>query len=628
MSLSKLLVQRRFGPFFLTQCAGAFNDNVFKNAMIIMLAYKSASEAAGGLLVNAAAGLFILPFFLFSPLAGRVADKFDKGTIMRTVKVSEIIIMAIGSTGFYLNSNPILFTALFLMGVHSTFFGPVKYSILPQNLQENELMAGNALVELGTFMTILLGTILGGLLAAHGHPAMISAWIMGIAIIGWIFSLFIPKSPAADPTLSITFNFFSDLRELISISRQREGILNAIVGISWFWYFGATILAQLPTFAQHTLNSSDPATTTVLLATFSISVGIGSLLSEKLSRGEIELGLVPLGAIGMSIFAADLYFVDLSTAAMALINLPEFGFNAIQLPWRILFDIGMCGISGSFFIVPLYAYIQHRSDPRSRSRLIAANNVLNAIFMVASALFTIVFYKLGLNTSEIILVSAIMNLIVSTWILALIPEFVMRFIFWIIANTIYRLKFSGRQMIPSTGPVLIVANHVSFIDWFIITATCRRPVRFVMDHHFFTAPGIKTFAAAAKSIPIAPAKEDAVLKEKSFALISAALRSDHVVCIFPEGAITRDGNLAPFRPGVDRILKADSVPVYMIAINGLWGSFFSRKGGRAMSQLPHPRRRIISVVIQRFKNQLDEPSNQKADAIAPALEKEMALMLN
>ena len=400
------------------------------------------------------------------------------------------------------------------------------------------------------------------------------------------------------------------------------------MGISWFWYFGATILAQLPTFAQHTLNSSDPATTTVLLATFSISVGIGSLLSEKLSRGEIELALVPLGAIGMSIFAADLYFVDLSTAAMALINFPEFGLNAIQVPWRILFDIGMCGISGSFFIVPLYAYIQHRSDPRSRSRLIAANNVLNAIFMVASALFTIVFYKLGLNTSEIILVSAIMNLIVSTWILALIPEFVMRFIFWIIANTIYRLKFSGRQMIPSTGPVLIVANHVSFIDWFIITATCRRPVRFAMDHHFFTAPGIKIFAAAAKAIPIAPAKEDAALKEKSFALISAALRSDHVVCIFPEGAITRDGNLAPFRPGVDRILKADSVPVYMIAINGLWGSFFSRKGGRAMSQLPHPRRRIISVVIQRFQNQLDELSNQKTDAIAPALEKEMALMLN
>ena len=623
MSLTRLLIQRRFGPFFLTQCAGAFNDNVFKNAMVIMLAYKSATEAEGGLLVNAAAGLFILPFFLFSPIAGRIADKFDKGSIMRTVKISEILIMLIGSAGFYLNSNPILFTALFLMGVHSTFFGPVKYSILPQNLQENELMAGNALVEMGTFLAILLGTLLGGTLAAHGHPGVISAWIMGIAITGWLFSVFIPKSPAADPTLPLSLNFFSDMRDLMSICRQREGILNAVMGISWFWYFGATILAQLPTFAQHTLNSHDPATTTILLATFSVSVGIGSLLSEKLSGGEIELGLVPLGALGMSIFAGDLYFVDLSTATMALINYPEFGFNGLQVPWRILFDIGMTGISGSLFIVPLYAYIQHRSDPRSRSRLIAANNVINAIFMVASALFTIIFYKLGLNTAEIILVSAIMNFAVCSWILALIPEFVMRFVAWILATLIYRLKFSGRELIPSTGPALVVANHVSFIDWFIITAACRRPVRFVMDHHFFTTPGIHILAEAAKAIPIAPAKEDAALKEKSFELISAALRDDHVVCIFPEGAITRDGNLAAFRPGVDRILKTDPVPVYMLAINGLWGSFFSRMGGRAMSRFPRPRRRIISVVIQRFQGSAEK----KADAIAPALQKEMAKLL-
>ncbi len=626
MSLSRLLIQRRFGPFFLTQCAGAFNDNVFKNAMVIMLAYKSASEAEGGFLVNAAAGLFILPFFLFSPIAGRIADKFDKGSIMRTVKISEILIMMIGSAGFYLNSNPILFTALFLMGTHSTFFGPVKYSILPQNLQENELMAGNALVEMGTFMTILLGTLLGGTLAAHGQPGMISAWIMGIAIAGWIFSLFIPKSPAADPDLPLSLNFFSDMGELMAICRQREGILNAVMGISWFWYFGATILAQLPTFAQHTLNSTDPATTTVLLAMFSVSVGIGSILSEKLSRGEIELGLVPLGALGMSLFAGDLYFVDLSTAAMALINLPDIGFNAIQVPWRVLFDIGMSGICGSLFIVPLYAYIQHRSEPRSRSRLIAANNVINAVFMVASALFTIVFYKIGLNTAEIILVTAIMNFVVCTWILALIPEFVMRFIVWILAGTIYRLKFSGRELIPSTGPALIVANHVSFIDWFIVTAACRRPVRFVMDHHFFKTPGIHIIAAAAKAIPIAPAKEDPVLKEKSFELISAALRDDHVICIFPEGAITHDGNLAPFRPGVDRILKTDPVPVFMLGIKGLWGSFFSRMGGRAMGRLPHPRRRVISVEIKRFKG--TDSGGSESEKISPALQIQIETMLN
>lgn len=603
MSISRLLFEKRFGPFFLTQCAGAFNDNVFKNAMVIMLAYKSASEAEGGFLVNAAAGLFILPFFLFSPIAGRIADKYDKGAIMRTVKVSEILIMLLGSAGFFLNSNPVLFTALFLMGTHSTFFGPVKYSILPQHLEEKELMAGNALVEMGTFMMILLGTLLGGTLAASGHPGIISAWVMGIAVAGWVFSQFIPKAPAAEPDLKLGFNFVADMRELVRVCHQREGILNAVHGISWFWYFGATILAQIPSFAQHTLGSKDPSTTTLLLATFSVSVGIGSILSEKLSRGEIELGLVPLGALGMSIFAGDLYFASPDTMG------------------RVLVDIAGAGISGSFFIVPLYAYIQHRSEARSRSRLIAANNVFNAIYMVASALFTMIFYKLGLNTAEIILVSAIMNFIVCAWIMALIPEFVMRFVVWILASTTYRLTYKGRDLIPSTGPAVIVANHVSFIDWFVITAACRRPVRFVMDHHFFMTPGIHVMAAASKAIPIAPAKEDPAMKEKAFQLISEALRDDHVVCIFPEGGITRDGNLMPFRPGIDRILATDPVPVFVLAIKGLWGSFFSRKAGRAMSTVPRPSRREIAVEIRKF-------TQLNAGEHAPALQRELESMIH
>ena len=602
-SITGLLKQRRFGPFFLTQCAGAFNDNVFKNAMVIMLAYQSASEAEGGFLVNAAAGLFILPFFMFSPIAGRIADKYDKGAIMRAVKVAEILIMVLGCAGFFLKSNEVLFTALFLMGTHSTFFGPVKYSILPQHLGEKELMAGNALVEMGTFLSILLGTLLGGTLAASGHPGVISAWIMGIAIAGWVFSQFIPKAPPAEPDLKIGFNFFADMRELVRVCHQREGIMNAVHGISWFWYFGATILAQIPSFAQHTLGSKDPSTTTLLLATFSISVGVGSILSEKLSRGEIELGLVPLGALGMSVFAGDLYFASSETMT------------------RVLFDIAGSGISGSFFIVPLYAYIQHRSEARSRSRLIAANNVFNAVYMVASALFTMIFYKLGLNTAEIILVSAIMNFVVCAWIFALIPEFVMRFFVWILASTIYRIQYQGRDVIPSTGPGVIVANHVSFIDWFIITAACRRPVRFVMDHHFFMMPGIKVLAEAAKAIPIAPAKEDPALKEKSFAMISAALRDDHLVCIFPEGGITRDGKMMPFKPGIDRIIANDPVPVYTLAINGLWGSFFSRKAGRAMSTVPHPSRRVISVEIRKS-------GQQKAGALAPALQEEIASMMH
>ena len=600
MSVSKLLFQRRFGPLFLTQFAGALNDNIFKNAMVILLSYRAASESESGFLVNAAAGLFILPFFLFSAVAGRVADKFDKGQVMRAVKMAEIGIMILGAIGFYTSSQWLLFVSLFLMGVHSTFFGPLKYSILPQHLSEKELIAGNALIETGTFLAILTGTLLGGALAGHGEANLIAGWILGVAIAGWLCSLSIPKAAAADPDLKISFNFASDMREMIATCKQREGIWNSVVGISWFWYFGSTFLAQLPSFSKHTLMSDNPSTTTVLLATFSISVGIGSLLTEKLSRGELELGMIPLGALGMSLFSGDMYFIDVATASKTFFNLPAMGIENVAIPTRVLVDIAMTGITGSLFIVPLYAYLQYRSEERTRSRLIAANNVFNAVFMVGSAVFTMFFYKVGLNTVQVIFVTAVMNLVVTTWIIALIPEFLMRFIIWILASTIYRLRYTGRDLIPATGPAIIVANHVSYIDWFVVTAACRRPVRFVMYHQFFKMPGIHIVAEAAKAIPIAPAKEDAALKEKSFEAISAALKEGHVVCIFPEGGLTRDGNLMPFRPGIDRILAKDPVPVYLMALNGLWGSFFSRVGGHAMRKMPHPRWRVISIVIKEF----------------------------
>jgi 1-acyl-sn-glycerol-3-phosphate acyltransferase len=368
--------------------------------------------------------------------------------------------------------------------------------------------------------------------------------------------------------------------------------------------------------------------TTVLLATFSISVGIGSLLTERLSRGELELGMVPLGALGMSLFSGDMFFVDIATASKSLIHFPSLGIENVEIPFRILFDIAMTGISGSLFIVPMYAYLQYRSEERTRSRLIAANNVFNAVFMVGSALFTMFFYKVGLNTVQIIFVTAVMNLVVTTWVITLIPEFLMRFIIWLLASTIYRLRYSGRHLIPSTGPALIVANHVSYIDWFIVTAACRRPVRFVMYHYFFKMPGIHIFAEAAKAIPIAPAKEDAALKEKSFDAISAALKEGHVVCIFPEGGITSDGQLMPFRPGVERILARDPVPVYLMGLNGLWGSFFSRVGGHAMSKMPHPRWRVISIVIKQFLYDKSKADSEKGfEGMAAAMEKDIKTIL-
>ena len=623
MSISKLLVRRRFSPLFWTQSAGAFNDNIFKNAMVIMLAYQSASEADGGFLVNVAAAVFILPFFIFSPLAGQIADKFDKATVMRRVKFAEILIMIVGSGGFYSHSTPVLFLALFLLGVHSTFFGPVKYSILPQHLKESELVAGNALIEMGTFLAILSGTILGGALASKGESQAVASWIMGTAIVGWICSMYIPKAEPADARLKISFNFVRDMRELVNICRQREGIWNAVMGISWFWYFGATILAQIPNYSKYALNSSNPNTTTVLLATFSICIGLGAIISEKLSGGEIELGIVPVGALGMSIFALDFAFAGGSGGSIAQINLPTLGILNVEIPWRVLIDLGMVGVSASLFIVPLYAYVQSRSNPQKRSRLIAGNNVFNALFMVVASLVTITLYHFNLSTSHIIAVTAVMNFVICTWLIALIPEFLMRFVVWLLASTIYRLKYEGRDLLPAVGPALIVCNHASFIDWFIVTAACRRPVRYVMEQHFFTLPGLHIFAVANKNIPIVPAKVDRILMERSFELISESLRGGHVVCIFPEGSITYDGKLAPFKTGVNRILATDDVPVYMLAINGLWGSYFSRMGGRALSQRPTPSWRVISMIIKPFHKSAAE----NAGTIANQLQANMQLMV-
>jgi 1-acyl-sn-glycerol-3-phosphate acyltransferase len=623
MSISKLLLRRRFSPLFWTQTAGAFNDNIFKNTMVIMLAYQSAAEASGGFLVNLAAAVFILPFFILSPLAGQIADKFDKGTVMRVVKFAEILIMIVGSAGFYSKSTPVLFLALFLLGVHSTFFGPVKYSILPQHLEKSELIAGNALVEMGTFLAILSGTILGGTLASNGEPTSVATWIMGTAILGWIFSMYIPKAEPSDERLKISFNFMRDMKELVKICRQREGIWNSVMGISWFWYFGSTILSQIPNYSKFVLNSANPNTTTVLLATFSICIGIGAILSEKLSGGEIELGLVPVGALGMSIFTLDFSLAGGSTGSLAHVDWPIVGITNVEIPWRVLVDLGMIGVSASLFIVPLYAYVQSRSNPQMRSRLIAGNNVFNALFMVVAALITMFFYQLKLSTSHIIAVTAVMNFVICTWLITLIPEFLMRFVVWLLASTIYRLKYDGRDLVPSVGPALIVCNHPSFIDWFIVTATCRRPVRYVMEHYFFKLPGLHVFAVANKNIPIVPAKVDAILMERSFELISESLRDGHVVCIFPEGSVTYDGKLAPFKTGVNRILKTDDVPVYMLAINGLWGSFFSRMGGSALSQTPTPSWRVISMIIKPF-HKSDDP---KAGTIANQLEAQMQLMV-
>jgi len=591
----RLLKQRKFAPLFWVQFCGAFNDNLFKNALVLLIALRAASESEAGFFINMASGLFILPFIIFAAIAGQLADKFEKSMLIRYTKLFEIGIMALGGVALFTEQFGMLLGVLFLMGMHSSIFGPLKYSILPQHLSEDELIAGNGLVEMGTFLAILLGTISAGLLLDKGYSYVAGATI-SVSVVGWLCSRYVPEAPAADPLLRITKNPLPETRNLMVLARSQKTVFLSILGISWFWFFGATILAQLPSFTKFVLFGNEQIVT-LLLATFSISIGVGSMLCERLSRRDVEIGMVPFGAAGMTWFCLDLFLMTYPPAGEAVNLSGFFASRGDFSPIRLLADVAGIGLFGSFFIVPLYALIQQRSDERYRSRIVAANNLINSLFMVASALMTMVLYKLGASTPQIFLTIALLNLTLCTYIFALVPEFALRFAFWLLASTVYHLRYKGREYLPRRGAALLICNHVSFIDWLVITAACNRPVRFVMDHRIFAAPGVNIIFKLCKAIPIAPAKESAEVKERAFQSISDALRDGQLVCIFPEGMITHDGKLNTFKPGVERILSADPVPVVAMAIGGLWGSFFSRKNGPAMKKMPKPTHRTISVYV-------------------------------
>jgi 1-acyl-sn-glycerol-3-phosphate acyltransferase len=593
MSQFGLLGQRRFGPLFWTQFLGAFNDNVLKNAIVILFAFSVASQAKADTLVNATAGIFILPFLLFSATAGQFADKLEKSRIVRGVKVFEIAIMAIASAGFLEKSTAILLGSLFLMGIHSTVFGPVKYSILPQHLGETELVGGNGLIESGSFVAILLGTVTGGIAIAIPNlgGAIVSVTLVSVALLGYLAARRIPEAPADAPTLKVRYNVLSETFHTLRLVGQNRTVLNSTLGVSWFWFYGALFLAQFPGFCRVTLGG-DETLVTLLLTMFSVGIGVGSILCERLSGRKIELGLVPFGSIGLTAFAVDLAIAGMHIhPGVVVVRAIDF---ATSLPgMRILFDLAMIGMFGGFFIVPLYALIQYRSNPAERSRIIAGNNILNALFMIAASVVAIVLRRIGLSIPALFLVTAVLNAVVAIYIYTLIPEFTMRFLIWILVHTIYRVKDSGLENIPDEGPAVLVCNHVSFVDALIIGGTCRRPIRFVMDHHIFKLPILSFVFRTGRAIPIASKKEDPALMERAFDDIAQALAEGDLVCIFPEGRLTSDGEMSPFRPGVERILQRSPVPVVPLALRGLWGSFFSRKGGPAMRR---PFRRLWSRV--------------------------------
>ena len=581
-----LLSKRRFLPYFITQALGAFNDNLYKNALLLFITFGSISaQGDSALLTNLAAGLFILPFFLFSPIAGQIADKREKSQLIRWIKLMEVAIMLVAAVAIVIGSIGLMMTLLFLMGLQSAIFGPVKFSLMPQQLSSEELVGGNGLVEMGTFLAILLGTMSAGLFFDLDNAKYwIACAVVIFAVLGYFSSRYIPQAPANDPQLKINWNPFTELVNTLKQARSNRPVFLSIMAISWFWFVGASYLTQFPTFAKDYLGGSAQVVT-LLLTLFSVGVAVGSLLCEKLSGHKIELGIVPIGSIGMSLFGIDLYFAIASIEVVE--NMSAMAFIEQSGNWRMMLDIALISAFGGLFVVPLQALIQNRSEEKIRAQIIAANNVLNALFMVASAIFAILaLVVVKISLVEYFLALALMNIVVASYVYAQVPEFVLRFFIWILSHSMYRVEQKGLEVIPEDGPAVLVCNHVSYVDALLIGGAYHRPVRFVMDRSIAEMKGLKTFFKWAKTIPICSPKADIDVYENAFKRIKEELDDGNIVCIFPEGKITKDGNVDTFKAGIERILKDSPVPVIPLALDGLWGSYFSHKDGHALTTRP------------------------------------------
>ncbi|QIA62896.1 MFS transporter [Vibrio astriarenae] len=581
---AQLLKSKRFLPYFITQFFGAFNDNIFKNVLLIFVAFagSSALPMSSNLFINLAAGLFILPFFLFSATAGVLADKYEKSWFIRKVKLFEISIMLLGAVGFITQSYAVLLLLLFLMGTQSAFFGPVKYALLPQQLKSEELLSGNALVETGTFLAILLGTIGAGMIASAENAHYVAAVaVVVFAIAGYLSSRSIPLSPASDPNIKFKWQPYTQTKITLGIVGKDRTIFWSVIAISWFWFLGAVYLTQFPSFTKVHLNGTE-AGVSFLLALFSIGIALGSLACDKLSKNRIDIGIVPIGSIGITVFGW-LMAQAVPETLPRFHNLTDFvSYDAL---WPLFAYLLLLGASGGIFIVPLYALLQQRADEKQRAQVIAGLNIYNSLFMVGSAVMGIVVLSvLELNITQLFKLLALLNAIVAIRIFLKVPIFAVRFLVWVLTHTMYRVKHKNLHHIPEHGGALIVCNHVSYMDALLLSAVCPRLIRFVMEEDYANYRPIRRFLQRAGVIPISANRKGSI--RRAFTEVEEALQQGHIVCIFPEGRLTPDGEVQEFMRGMDIILRRSPVPVIPMAVKGLWGSYFSRYKGSACKGLP------------------------------------------
>lgn len=580
-----LMTQKRFLPYFITQFFGAFNDNIFKNVLLLFVAFAGAEAlpVSSNLFINLAAGLFILPFFLFSASAGVLADKYEKSAYIRKVKLAEIAIMTLGAIGFVTESYLILLILLFLMGTQSAFFGPVKYALLPQHLKRDELVPGNALVETGTFLAILLGTLGAGVIASVDNATTVAALcVVGFACCGYVASRSIPEAAPTAPDVEFKWRPISQTKNTLAIAKRDRVVFQAIMAISWFWFLGASYLTQFPNYTKLHLNGNE-SSVSFLLALFSVGIAIGSMACDRISKHKLEPGIVPVGSFGISVFGVMM-------ATFTPDSLPVFNdftsFLTYPELWPVFFSLLMLGASGGLFIVPLYTLMQTQARENERAQIIAANNIYNSIYMVGSAVLGIVCLSvLELAIPTLFLLLAVLNIFVATYVYWQVPMFLSRLVLWMFTHTMYRVKHKNLTNIPKEGGALIVCNHVSYMDALLMIGACKRQIRFVMEEEYAHFPPIKTLLENGGVIAIDGTNSRSV--RQAFNEVKKALNNGDVVCIFPEGRLTNDGNMNSFMRGMDLILRRSPVPVIPMALKGLWGSYFSRsKDGRACHGFP------------------------------------------
>lgn len=561
-----LLRSLGFQSFLWTQFLGAFNDNVFK-IVLSMIAVNLATDGSGGGYVSLVGAVFIFPFFIFSGYAGFVADVFNKRSVLIATKAFEIVAVTVGFFAFWSGHIALMLATLFLMAVHSTFFSPAKYGIVPEMLPESELSRANGLLEMSTFFAIIIGTSAGTIMYAglKDNLTVVGLFLIVIASLGTLMSFGIPRVPASGADKKFSFNPWAEIGEGFKSLVRTKLLLFTVGGITYFWFMGSLLQMDILLLGKEVMGLTD-FWVGILITFLAVGIGVGSVVAGRLSGDKVEPGLVPLGSIGMGVFSILL--------ALSPDSYPRTAAAMIML-----------GFSGGLFIVPLNALLQQKSAVEEKGRVIATNNFVNTGgILLASGVLWFMTEVMSIPADRIILIFGLVTLAATVWMFRALPDFLMRFVFWMLTHTLYNIKIVGQENVPTKGPAILVSNHMSFVDAFLVGACVQRFIRFMIYEYFYEIKAIKWLLRLMKAVPISDGNRREVFR--SLAAAREVLKDGHLVCIFAEGAITRTGNLLPFRKGFERIADGMDVPIIPVHLDRVWGSIFSFKGGRFFWKLP------------------------------------------